>query len=54
MAIPSVGGMALQLITLFIAPCIYCWVKEWQLKRRLRRSNSEAVAHAATAAGGKI
>jgi hypothetical protein len=28
MAIPSVGGMAIQLITLFIAPCIYCMVKE--------------------------
>jgi Cu(I)/Ag(I) efflux system membrane protein CusA/SilA len=30
MAIPSVGGMAVQLITLFIAPCIYCLVKEWE------------------------
>lgn len=27
MAIPSVGGMAVNLITLFIAPCIYCLVK---------------------------
>lgn len=38
MAIPSVGGMAIQLITLFIAPCIYCWVQEvgfrWQNSRR--------------------
>ncbi len=34
MAIPSVGGMAVQLITLFIAPCIYCLVKEWQFKRQ--------------------
>ncbi len=33
MAIPSVGGMAVQLITLFIAPCIYCLVKEWQFRR---------------------
>ena len=26
MAIPSVGGMAVQLITMFVAPCLYCWV----------------------------
>lgn len=36
MAIPSVGGMAVQLITLFIVPCIYCWVEEWKLRRRLK------------------
>lgn len=35
MAIPSVGGMAVQLITLFVAPCLYCLVKEWQFKRRI-------------------
>jgi Cu(I)/Ag(I) efflux system membrane protein CusA/SilA len=34
MAIPSVGGMAINLITLFIAPCIYCWVQEFKLHRR--------------------
>jgi Cu(I)/Ag(I) efflux system membrane protein CusA/SilA len=34
MAIPSVGGMAIQLITLFIAPCIYCWVQERKLTQR--------------------
>ena len=36
MAIPSVGGMAVELITLFIVPCIYCWVEEWKLRRRLK------------------
>ncbi|MHB8864930.1 MAG: efflux RND transporter permease subunit [Pirellulaceae bacterium] len=35
MAIPSVGGMAIGLITLFITPCVYCWVEEWKV--RLRR-----------------
>jgi Cu(I)/Ag(I) efflux system membrane protein CusA/SilA len=34
MAIPSVGGMAVQLVTLFIAPCLYCAVME----RRVRRA----------------
>ncbi len=31
MAIPSVGGMGVALITLFVIPCIYCLVKEWRL-----------------------
>jgi Cu(I)/Ag(I) efflux system membrane protein CusA/SilA len=33
MAIPSVGGMAVQLITLFIVPCLFCAVEEWKWKR---------------------
>jgi Cu(I)/Ag(I) efflux system membrane protein CusA/SilA len=37
MAIPSVGGMAVSLITLFIVPAVYCLVEEWKLKRRLAR-----------------
>jgi Cu(I)/Ag(I) efflux system membrane protein CusA/SilA len=34
MAIPSVGGMSIQLITLFIAPCVYCLVQEAIFRRR--------------------
>jgi Cu(I)/Ag(I) efflux system membrane protein CusA/SilA len=34
MAIPSVGGMTIQLITLFIAPCIYCLVQELAFRQR--------------------
>lgn len=33
MAIPSVGGMAVSLITLFIVPCAFCAVEEWKWKR---------------------
>lgn len=33
MAIPSVGGMTVQLITLFIVPCLFCAVEEWKWKR---------------------
>jgi copper/silver efflux system protein len=40
MAIPSVGGMAVQLITLFIAPCLYCLVQEMGFNRRLRRDQA--------------
>jgi Cu(I)/Ag(I) efflux system membrane protein CusA/SilA len=36
MAIPSVGGMAVQLVTFLIAPCLYCAVKEWQFRRQLK------------------
>ncbi len=50
MAIPSVGGMAVQLITLFIVPCVYCWVEEWKLRRRSRTSQL-AAATAETAPG---
>lgn len=33
MAIPSVGGMSVALITLFVIPCLYSLVKEWQFRR---------------------
>lgn len=33
MAIPSLGGMAVGLITLFIVPCVFCGVEEWKWKR---------------------
>ena len=36
MALPSVGGMAVQLITLFVAPCLYCAVMERRLARSAR------------------
>jgi Cu(I)/Ag(I) efflux system membrane protein CusA/SilA len=44
MAIPSVGGMAINLITLFIAPCMYCWVQELIFRRRLRQQTEEVSA----------
>ena len=33
MAIPSVGGMTVQIITLFIAPCLFCLAMEWEFRR---------------------
>lgn len=32
MAVPSVGGMGVQMITFLVAPCLYCLVKEWQFR----------------------
>lgn len=40
MAIPSVGGMAIQLITLFVVPCVYSLVEEKKLVRRQNHSQS--------------
>ena len=35
MAIPVVGGMIVELISLFIVPTVFCWVQEtrWRLSR---------------------
>lgn len=37
MAIPSIGGMAISLITLFIVPCLFSAVEEWKWSRRLQK-----------------
>jgi Cu(I)/Ag(I) efflux system membrane protein CusA/SilA len=46
MAIPSVGGMSIQLMTLFIAPCIYCLVQEAKYRRREGRFEESPEARA--------
>lgn len=39
MAIPSFGGMAVEIMTLFLVPVLYCWVKEskFRIHRRFNR-----------------
>jgi Cu(I)/Ag(I) efflux system membrane protein CusA/SilA len=32
MALPSVGGMAIELVTLFVVPVLYCWVEEMRTR----------------------
>ncbi len=34
MALPSVGGMLIELITLFVVPVLFCALEEWKLKRK--------------------
>lgn len=34
MAIPMVGGMAVQIITFLLAPCLYSLVMEWKVRRQ--------------------
>lgn len=40
MALPSFGGMTIDIITIFVVPTIYCLVKEIEFKRQLASSNS--------------
>ena len=43
MAIPSVGGMVVSvLVTIFIAPCLFCAVEEWKWKRAQKGANGAA------------
>ncbi len=43
MAIPSFGGMALVLITVFVVPVLYCGVMEWKLRKGIQ--DERFVAH---------
>lgn len=38
MAIPSFGGMLFELMTIFQAPILYCFMKEWAFKREITKS----------------
>jgi Cu(I)/Ag(I) efflux system membrane protein CusA/SilA len=33
MAIPSFGGMTIELLTMLIVPVLYCWIREMRLRR---------------------
>lgn len=47
MAIPSFGGMAIELITLFVVPVLFCATKEWAAWFRARSLGSNDVARSA-------
>jgi len=32
-ALPSLGGMAVSVVTMFIVPCLFSAVEEWKWKR---------------------
>ena len=36
MAIPLMGGMLMSAVTIFIVPCVFCWVEERKLHQRQR------------------
>ncbi|GAB4149876.1 MAG: efflux RND transporter permease subunit [Planctomycetaceae bacterium] len=41
MAIPTFGGMMLELMTLFVVPISFCWIQEW--KSRLKNTSEETI-----------
>jgi len=49
MAIPSVGGMAVSLITLFIVPCLFCAMEERKWKRSQLAQTAASTTPAAPA-----
>jgi Cu(I)/Ag(I) efflux system membrane protein CusA/SilA len=44
MAVPLVGGMAVQLITFLLAPCLYCLVKEGSVRRQAQAAGEGPLA----------
>lgn len=42
MAIPMVGGMAVQLIAFLLAPCLYALAMEWKLRRQVSALREQA------------
>jgi Cu(I)/Ag(I) efflux system membrane protein CusA/SilA len=43
-ALPSLGGMAVSLVTMFIVPCLFCAIEEWKWQRKQRLARSEEVS----------
>ncbi len=37
MAIPSFGGMVVQIVTILVVPVVYCWLKEFELTSLFRK-----------------
>jgi Cu(I)/Ag(I) efflux system membrane protein CusA/SilA len=41
-ALPAVGGMAIELVTLFVVPVLFCSLEELKLSTQARRGNPDA------------
>ena len=41
-ALPAVGGMAIELVTLFVVPVLFCSLEELKLSIQARRGNPDA------------
>ena len=42
MAIPSVGGMLVAMLSMFIVPVLYCSMQEWKLEWGIKDAKFEA------------
>jgi Cu(I)/Ag(I) efflux system membrane protein CusA/SilA len=49
MAIPSIGGMTVALITIFVVPTLYCLVEELKLRTQGARAMDDDLVPAPTA-----
>jgi Cu(I)/Ag(I) efflux system membrane protein CusA/SilA len=49
MAIPSIGGMTVALITIFVVPTLYCLVEEFKLRARSAEESEHSSAPISTA-----
>jgi Cu(I)/Ag(I) efflux system membrane protein CusA/SilA len=38
-ALPSLGGMSVSVVTMFIVPCLFCAIEEWKWKRAQRMAS---------------
>ena len=38
MAIPSFGGMTIEILTMLVVPVLYCWIEESRMKRQVSNS----------------
>ena len=41
MALPTVGGLSIVLITLFVVPVCYSWIEEWRVQRQSQEETEE-------------
>jgi Cu(I)/Ag(I) efflux system membrane protein CusA/SilA len=40
MAIPSFGGMSIEILTMLIVPVLYCWIEERKARRHVQHSRT--------------
>ena len=45
MAVPTFGGMALEVVTMLVVPVLYCGIKEFRLKRETNISHGPTQTH---------
>ena len=42
-ALPSLGGMSVSVVTMFIVPCLFCAIEEWKWKRAQSKPAPESL-----------
>ncbi|MFZ2282089.1 MAG: efflux RND transporter permease subunit [Prosthecobacter sp.] len=47
-ALPSLGGMSVSLVTMFIVPCLFCAMEEWKWQRQQRLGTAASAPETAS------